>query len=176
MPTTPLEGPRVLLRPLARADAPALAALLADPDARAALALDRAPAPEEAAALVDALAASDRAVVLGVALDGRLVGVCGLDGVRRPDGGCELGIALGDPAARGRGVGAEAIRLLLGHAFGPLGRARVALRVAAGDARAIRAYARAGFRRAGPAPDGDAPLVEMAIAREDWAAARGGPR
>lgn len=173
-----IEGDHVLLRPLAPADAPALAALLADPDARAALALDRAPTPEEAAALVDALAAADRAVVLGIALrdGGRLVGVCGLDGVRRPDGGCELGIALADPAARGRGLGGEAIRLLVAHAFGALGRARVTLRVAPGDARAVRAYARAGFRRSGAAADPDAPLVEMAIAREDWAAAGGESR
>lgn len=51
--------------------------------------------------------------------------------------------------ARGRGIAAEAIRLLCVYAFDTLNLNRVWLRVAAGNARAARAYERAGFAREG---------------------------
>lgn len=58
-------------------------------------------------------------------------------------------IALRGPAWFGRGLGGEATRLILAHAFGPVGLRRVGLTVLARNPRAIRAYERAGFVRCG---------------------------
>ncbi|WP_043271051.1 GNAT family protein [Streptomyces sp. CT34] len=49
------------------------------------------------------------------------------------------------PSATGRGIGSEAIRLLLGHAFERIGLHRVQLEVFAYNDRARRAYERCGF-------------------------------
>jgi RimJ/RimL family protein N-acetyltransferase len=56
-------------------------------------------------------------------------------------------VLIGDPAARGRGLGQAAVRAALDVAFGDLGLERVTLNVFATNAAAIRAYERAGFVR-----------------------------
>ena len=53
------------------------------------------------------------------------------------------------PECRDRGIGTEALRLMLAYAFDSLNLERVALRVHADNARAIRAYEKAGFVREG---------------------------
>ena len=58
-------------------------------------------------------------------------------------------IQIGEPAGRGRGLGSEAIRLLLAYGFETLGLHRIELRVHENNPRAIRCYERAGFRREG---------------------------
>ncbi len=90
--------------------------------------------------------------------DGRLVGSCQL--IEDPDapGEAELRIRLGEADARGRGVGTQAMRLLLAHGFGSMGLRRVHLQVFASNARAIRSYEKAGFTRASGA---EAPIIRM---------------
>ena len=61
----------------------------------------------------------------------------------------ELGLFIGEAERRGRGLGTEAVRLLLGFAFGPLGLQSVMLRVFAYNETARRAYERVGFREFG---------------------------
>ncbi len=58
----------------------------------------------------------------------------------------DMAIVLGREAARGRGVGGEAVGLMLRYAFTMLGLERVELEVAAENERAIRCYKRAGFQ------------------------------
>ena len=57
----------------------------------------------------------------------------------------ELGIVIGAETERGRGVGVEALRLMLGYAFETLGLERVELSVHMENLRARRCYERAGF-------------------------------
>lgn len=57
-----------------------------------------------------------------------------------------LGIMIGDPAARGKGMGVEAIRILLRHAFGRLKLHRVALGVTGDNLPGIRCYEKVGFK------------------------------
>lgn len=52
-------------------------------------------------------------------------------------------------AARDRGLGSETLRLVLAHAFGPLGLHRVSLEVFDFNTRAIRAYEKVGFQHEG---------------------------
>jgi RimJ/RimL family protein N-acetyltransferase len=56
------------------------------------------------------------------------------------------------PAARGRGVATEALRLLADWALGTLGLGRVQVFVAPENAPALRLSESAGFRREGVAP------------------------
>lgn len=61
----------------------------------------------------------------------------------------EYGIFIGEEAARGRGIGTQAARLMLVHGFEKLGLHRIYLRVLAKNERAIKSYEKAGFVREG---------------------------
>jgi RimJ/RimL family protein N-acetyltransferase len=78
--------------------------------------------------------------------DGRFLGELRLDDVDRPARHARLAVGLYDPAKLGGGLGREAVRLALDHAFGSLGLQRVSLRVLAYNERAIRCYAACGFK------------------------------
>ena len=77
-------------------------------------------------------------------LDGRLVGEVVLNEWSEENRSCGFRILLG-PAGRDRGLGTEATRLVLDHAFGALGLHRVELEYYAFNPRAGRAYEKAGF-------------------------------
>lgn len=78
-----------------------------------------------------------------------LIGSCQLKDIDRAGGVAELQIRIGAQGERGRGLGTEAVGLLLDHAFDDLGLRRVGLEVFPGNERAIRSYEKAGFRREG---------------------------
>ncbi len=72
--------------------------------------------------------------------EGQLLGQVRLDALDQRDARARLAIGLYDPGKLGKGLGREAIRLALAHAFGALGLHRVSLRVVAYNTRAIRCY------------------------------------
>ncbi|MFI9251582.1 GNAT family N-acetyltransferase [Streptomyces sp. NPDC053069] len=80
------------------------------------------------------------------------------------------------PRGRGRGIGTEATRLIVGHGFGQLGLHRIQLEVYGHNARARRVYEKAGFvvegvRREVRLQDGAwADEVIMSILDREWAA------
>ena len=88
--------------------------------------------------------------------------------------GCaEFGrLLIGESAARGRGLGLEVTRALLGFGFGSLGLNRIMLEVLAQNARAIAIYRGCGFQSSPHQPSDD--LLTMELSREDWIA-RWGP-
>lgn len=175
-----LSGERVVLRPLVRADAPRLTALLADPAVRRNLRLAGPVTVAQEEEFIDAVARTAEQLVLGVTArtDGRLLGVTGLHQLGDPARQAEFGIFLGGPEEWGQGSGGEATRLVVDHGFEVLGLNRIWLHVHADNVRGLRAYARAGFRQEGvlrqAAWRGDryVDVVAMAILREDWAASR----
>ncbi len=61
----------------------------------------------------------------------------------------EYGIFIGEPEARGRGVGTAAAKLMLRYCFEEEGLHRVFLRAFADNLQAIRSYEKAGFLREG---------------------------
>ncbi|RWB78557.1 MAG: N-acetyltransferase [Mesorhizobium sp.] len=75
---------------------------------------------------------------------GCFVGHVRLHGIDWHDKRAALAIGIDDPAYLGRGYGAEAIRLVLGYAFGR-GLHRVSLRVLSSNSRAIACYRKCGF-------------------------------
>ena len=54
-----------------------------------------------------------------------------------------------DPAVHGRGIGTEAVRLVMRHLIEDRGHHRITIDPAAGNAAAIRAYQKAGFTEVG---------------------------
>lgn len=153
--TTSLAGgaPRVGLTPITSADAPQLFRWINDRDL---VRFNSAYQPvHEPTHLRWLEGLADRADLVAFAIrlrrTGRLIGVCQLTAISRVHRSAELQIRLGEAAARGRGYGSEAVRLLLDHAFHDLNLHRVSLQVFATNAAAIRTYERAGFRHEGTA-------------------------
>lgn len=77
--------------------------------------------------------------------DGSLAGVVRLHSFRDVDVKASFSIGLLHPRLLGRGLGSDATRLALRHAFGTLGLHRVQLRVLAFNEEAITMYRRCGF-------------------------------
>lgn len=76
----------------------------------------------------------------------RIVGDCSL---HLSEANGIVGITIGDPEARGRGLGTEAMRMLIGFAFDELRLHRLELIASADNGRALRCYERLGFERCG---------------------------
>jgi RimJ/RimL family protein N-acetyltransferase len=104
----------------------------------------------------------------------QLVGTCQLLAIDQRHRCAELQIRIGDPEARGRGLGTEAVKLLLSHAFADRDLHRVSLHVLAPNAPAIAAYEKSGFTREGllreaAYSDGrHEDVVVMSILRREW--------
>lgn len=76
---------------------------------------------------------------------GRAVGSVYLRDIDRLHRKAEYGIFIGEPDARGKGIGTEAARLMIEYAFSKLHLHRLFLRVFADNAPAVRSYEKAGF-------------------------------
>ncbi|MEV0446462.1 GNAT family protein [Streptomyces sp. NPDC050600] len=178
-----LTGDLVTLRPVTEDDVPALLPMLSDPGIRR---LTGSHADFTEAALrqwygtrgeqrgrID-LAVVERAT-------GRVVGEVVLNEWDAPNESCGFRICL-SPDTLGRGLGTEATRLVLGHAFGVLGLFRVWLEVYAFNPRARRAYEKAGFRAEGVLRgallwEGErVDATVMAVLAPEWAGAGGSVR
>lgn len=118
--------------------------------------------------------ADDTRLAFAVTLDGRHVGNVVLDHLDRTTRDARLSIYVGDPEARGRGVGRAAVRLALREAFGPQDLERVWLIVHAENAGAIAAYVSAGFVTERVLPGGfeldgrELDALRMTVSRAAW--------
>jgi RimJ/RimL family protein N-acetyltransferase len=86
----------------------------------------------------------------------------------------ELGIFIGNKTYWDKGVGTEAIKLMLEHGFNNLNLHRIWLRVHATNLRAIRCYEKAGFIKEGSFRDGEfrhgkyINVDIMSVIRTEW--------
>jgi UDP-4-amino-4,6-dideoxy-N-acetyl-beta-L-altrosamine N-acetyltransferase len=146
-----IEGERVLLRRMSREDAADVVHMRADPEVQAQLFSERPPTAEEHLRwLADVEARGDRHEFMIVErTSGRSVGTIGLSHIDRVNRRAEYGVLIGEPDARGKGLAAEASRLLLAYAFGTLGLRRVYLHVLVRNEDALRLYRRVGFQPEG---------------------------
>lgn len=76
---------------------------------------------------------------------GQLAGLLHLDDVDLVNGHAEIGIALTDPAARGRGLAAKAIQVMLRYAFLELGLSRITARIIDGNEPSRKLFNNLGF-------------------------------
>jgi RimJ/RimL family protein N-acetyltransferase len=177
-----LVGDRAVLRPVTTADVPGLIDLVTDPEGRrltgtqaavneSALHTWYATRAEHAERLD--LAVLDRAT-------GEYAGEVVLNELDAPNRACSFRIAL-RAAHRDRGLGTDAARLVLEHAFQAVGLHRIALQVYTFNPRARAVYERVGFQAEGVLRDallwdGDfVDAVTMSVLAPDWATHRGRP-
>lgn len=187
-----LTSDRVSLRPFAEDDLDALREALRDPEVRRLTgsvhdeaAQFAAESPAEIAELREwyssRATAPDRldlAVVDNAS--GRCVGEVVLNQWDPGNHSCNFRILLG-PGGRGRGLGTEATRLVVGYGFERLALHRISLEVYAFNARARRVYEKVGFRPEGVLRESlryrnewiDATV--MSILAPEWAEHRGRP-
>ncbi len=108
--------------------------------------------------------------------DDRAIGRMDLFELDRTNGSCSFGIAIGEPAAWGHGLGTDAVNAVVDFAFGQLRMERVWLSTADDNPRAHAAYRKAGFSLEGRLrhayfQDGRwIDELRMAILRDEWAA------
>ncbi|WP_179199450.1 GNAT family N-acetyltransferase [Streptomyces viridochromogenes] len=178
-----LTDERTVLRPFTEADAAVMAEIIEDPDV---VRFTGEPSAEltverlrdwygSRSAQTDRLdlAVTDRAT-------GELVGEVVLFEWDARARGCTFRTLIG-PRGRGRGLGTEATRLIVGHGFEQLGLHRIELEAYGHNARALRVYEKVGFVREGVRREADfrdgrwLDWVLMAMLEQEWAAHRGHP-
>ena len=84
-----------------------------------------------------------------VTKQGRPIGNISLMDIHCVNRSAQLGIVIGEKDCWNKGYGEDAIRALLGFAFGTMGMHRVELRVNEKNKRAISCYVKCGFRKEG---------------------------
>jgi aminoglycoside 6'-N-acetyltransferase len=138
--------PGIELQPLRDEDSDALFDWISDRKLVELSAVFRPVTREEHDAWFADVRAREDVVIFALREEGRLVGTCQLliEGDE-----AELRIRIGVADARGRGLGTDAVRALVAHGFDALALRRIWLQVFAVNARAIRSYEKAGFRRCG---------------------------
>ena len=167
-----LRGERLTLRAPTHADLPWLAAFANDETIRGWLRFERPIPVESERAWLEALD-DDRDRVWLMTEGGEPLGTIALLEWHHAPRVAELGLAIRRAQDRGRGVGAEAMRLVLAHAFVEMGLQRVWLTVH-DDNPARRLYARLGFREEGRLRrhvwkrGSHHDLVAMGLLREEW--------
>jgi RimJ/RimL family protein N-acetyltransferase len=117
-----------------------------DPVVASNLGLRSEPSLEKTKAWLARAQTDDTTFARGIVLDGQHVGNVVLDNVDRHVSKARFHIYVGEPSARGRGIGSHAIALALALAFDEVRVDKVWLTVHVGNAGAIKAYTKAGFR------------------------------
>lgn len=141
-----LEGDRVRLVPFGVEHVEPFFAAVHDPESRRLTGTHRSFTLDEITAFAASRAAApDRLDLAVVARDtGEFLGELALNDVDPPNESAGFRIAL-TPSHVGKGYGTEATKLVLRYAFDTVGLHRVELEVFEFNARAIRAYEKAGF-------------------------------
>lgn len=144
-------GTRVMLTELHRADSDTLFGWINDPET-VRFNAPYAPVHESGHAVwFDKITLDPTRIVFGIRerATARLLGVLQLIDLHPIHRTTELVIRIGSEQDRNRGFGSEAIRLAIEFAFADRNLQRVWLRAFADNARAIRAYEKAGMQREG---------------------------
>lgn len=84
-----------------------------------------------------------------VEYDDKLIGCCGINDINYLHRTCELYIYIGEKNMRGKGVGKEAIQLLLDYAFNTLNMNSIFIKAFSYNTKAINLYKKVGFQKIG---------------------------
>lgn len=179
-----LHGERVVLRPLSVDDADAMLAAMRDPEVLRLTGMTRGASDAgppldrvQARSWYGSLAGNPERLDLAI-LDrgtGVVVGEIVLNELDVDSRAVNLRMLIG-PDGRGRGLGSEAIELVLGYAFEQVGLHRISLEVYAFNPRARHVYEKVGFTHEGTKrevlryDDGWVDADQMAILDHEWRA------
>ncbi|MFF9187436.1 GNAT family N-acetyltransferase [Streptomyces rochei] len=178
-----LTGERTVLRPFTEADAARMGEIIGDPEVRR---FTGSPGheltPELLRSWYDSRSAQPDRLDLAVTdpADGEVLGEVVLHAWVPEERSCTFRTLIG-ARGRGRGIGTEATRLIVGYAFEELGLHRVQLDAYAFNDRALRVYEKVGFVREGVRREVErrdgvwVDEVLMAVLDHEWAAHRGHP-
>jgi RimJ/RimL family protein N-acetyltransferase len=145
-----IQGTKTRLRALEHDDLQHFVDWVKDPDLRRNLAVRYPVSMTEEEGWFQRLTQRENDYVLAIETkEGTYIGNIGLHSMEPENRQAMLGIAIGERAYQGQGYGTDAIRALLGWAFGYLNLNRVYLRVYAYNERAIRCYRKCGFQHEG---------------------------
>lgn len=178
-----LAGDLVVLRPVCVVDAPALFSAMLDPEVDRLTGTHTRFSLEELARWYASRVEHDDRLDLAIVerATGECVGEAVLNDLDGRNWSCSFRIALFGRRFFGRGLGTEATRMILGHAFEVVGVHRVELEVYAFNPRARHVYEKIGFVHEGTKRDAlcwDGEWVDahtMAVLAHEWAAHRGHP-
>src|SRR4051794_30745882 len=179
-----LTGDLVVLRPVGVADAPALFSGVLDPEVARLTGTRTTFSVEELERWYASRAEYHDRLDLAIVErgTGECVGEAVLNDLDASNRSCSFRIALFGRRFFGRGLGAEASRMILSHAFDVVGVHRVELEVYAFNPRARHVYEKIGFVHEGTKRDAlrwDGEWIDahtMAVLAHEWAAHRGHPR
>jgi RimJ/RimL family protein N-acetyltransferase len=174
-------GERVRLRAIERQDLPRFVAWFNDPEVRRGLNLYLPMSLKEEEGWYEGVLEKDpieRPLAIDVqeGEDWIHIGSCGIFEVDTRARSCEIGISIGSRAYWDRGLGSDALRALLSHAFETLNLNRVGLGVFESNKRAIHVYQRLGFKEEGrlrQAHFGEGryeDVIIMSLLHEEWRA------
>jgi RimJ/RimL family protein N-acetyltransferase len=174
-----LTGELVVLRPLTEADVPAVLASLRDAESLRLTGTHRQFGAEQVTTALREWSTRDDRIDLAVTdrATGRHAGEVVLNELDRDNLSCNFRIALTSDHTN-RGMGTEATRLILGHAFDTVGVHRVELDVYSFNPRARRVYEKVGFvyegtKRHALRWNGEwVDAYVMAMLADDWGAHR----
>ncbi len=148
MSTPILRGARVTLRPMSETDAPAMMRWGNDHDFAWFQWGRRGGRWRELGLVRDWMGrfAERAGMLFAIEHEGRAIGMANYREWQPKARSAEIGIGIGEPALWSRGLGREALGLLVRHLVEDLGAHRVALHVLAYNDRAINAYRASGFQ------------------------------
>ena len=151
-----LEGKRVRLRPLTSDDVLLIQRWSADPELQKLIGETEPMSDSDSKELFQNAREDETRLWFAIEMraTGEVIGETGFLRIFPAWGTTDLSIIVGEPSARGKGYGTEAIRLLLDHAFRGLKLHRVAIGVVGFNETALAFYEKAGFRREGVQRDG----------------------
>lgn len=165
-------GETIVLRAPTEEDLPFLVEFANDESIRGWLRFERPITTSSERAWLEALD-DDRERVWLMTHGGRALGTIALVDWQQVPRVAELGLAILRAEDRGRGIGEEAVRLVLRHGFEAMGLQRIWLHVHE-DNPAAKLYARAGFREEGRLRrhvwkrGAYRDLITMGLLREEW--------
>lgn len=171
-----LESERLIFRPLEEGDAEAGYRWINDPDIRRYLVSYLPVTFEEERQFMrgDKRKGNEVALAMIEKSTGRHIGGAGLHNINWRHRRATFGFLIGEKDSHGKGYGTEAMRTILGYAFGTLNLAKVKSVAAAVNTPSIRCHQKCGFVRAGYSRreffvDGNwEDMIVFEIFAEDW--------
>lgn len=163
-----LAGARVRLRPMAAEEASHLARWFSDEEfQRHQWGSWNGPMSLDDAREFHARFAGEDSGLFAIEHEGAVVGFANFRRLNVRHGNADIGIGIGEKELWGKGLGTEALGLLVGYLLGERGLHRIRLHVAATNDRAIASYRKAGFEVEGIERDGvrggDGAWADMAV-------------